>query len=174
MSSNTTRREFFNWTLGAAAAVPAASLLLGADKAAADRIDVNFIRRVAEVAKNSVGQSFGRGECTDFVDAVLARLHGKPGRNYVWGLGSSTPSVGLIVQFFGTRFTSPDGHSWWGTSTQHTAIIVGSEVQNGRPTSRLTLAEQNVNGVRSVRLNTYDLSWPHTGQFHYYIPLKAS
>src|SRR5690349_5928878 len=156
MSANTNRREFLTWTLGAAAAVPAASLLLRADEAAALTLSPpwqRFSKHVAAIASQCVGQSFGRGECTDFVAAVLARAGGKPGNNYVWGepiTSLSSAGLGSIVQFFATRFTSPDGRSWWGTSTQHTAIVVAHEIRNGRPTAKLTLAELNVNGVRSV------------------------
>jgi hypothetical protein len=126
-------------------------------------------QRILSFAEARMGQTIGRGECTDLVDAALADARAVPQRNYVWGspvqLQNAAP--GDIIQFFNTSFTSPDGRSQWGTSTQHTAIIAAV---NG---SRVTLIEQNVNNNRSVLSNSYDLSWSHTGTFIIYQAARA-
>src|SRR5262245_9789491 len=177
MSTNTNRRRFLTSLALSAAALPAATLLGGAKQAGAfpandlaDALDrakkqtdaaLQVCGRVKDFALANIGRSFGRGECTDFVDAALAAAKAKPGRNYVWGAGPvdlKNAVPGQVIQFWDARFKSPDGNSWWAAS-KHSAIITGVKGP------RLTLVEQNVNGVRSTAKKDYDLSWPHTGRF---------
>jgi hypothetical protein len=114
-----------------------------------------------------VGQ-IGDGECTHLVEAALAAAGAKPGNfsvsPYDWGadVTSGNWQRGDILQLEATRFTSPDGNSWWGTSGHHSAIIVAVR---GKV---VTLVEQNVNNIRRVAQKDYDLSWPHTGRFVVY------
>jgi hypothetical protein len=185
MSTNTDRRKFLTSLALSAAALPAAALLGSVEQASAwpasglgtalDRAQqqtnaaLQVCARVKNFALTNIGRSFGRGECTDLVDAALAASKAKPGRNYVWGYGPvalQDAVPGQVIQFWNTKFTSPDGNSWW-AAEKHSAIIVGVRGP------RLTLVEQNVNNVRSTVKKEYDLSWPHTGRYLIYTPMPA-
>jgi hypothetical protein len=185
MSTNTNRRDFLTTLALSAAALPAAALLGGVKQAnawpsnvlsgALSRVQkqtseiLQVCERVKNFALTNIGRSFGRGECTDLVDAALAAAKAKPGVNYVWGAGPvalQDAVPGQIIQFWNARFKSPDGNSWWAAS-KHSAIIVAVKGP------RLTLVEQNVNGVRSTVKKEYDLSWPHEGRFIIYSPMPA-
>src|SRR5262249_33553441 len=103
----------------------------------------------------------GDGECTDLVRAALAAEHATPPTFspnwYTWGLHlgvrqSMMPyQKGDIIQFWNYSTKSPDGRSWWSTS-HHTAIIVSSI--RWRFINRITVIEQNNNGVRAVTTRT--------------------
>ena len=111
----------------------------------------------------------GDGECTHLVQAALADAGAKPGvfspEPYVWGTVVSRDSTasmrrGDIVQLQATTFTGPNGS--WGTTGRHTAIVTRV---NG---ATVTLVEQNINGVRAVKVSSYDFSWPHSGTYIVY------
>jgi hypothetical protein len=68
---------------------------------------------------------------------------------------------GDVIQLQATMFTGPGG-ARFGTSDKHTAVV--SSISG----SRLTLVEQNWNNLRAVKQNTYDYSWPHTGNYYVY------
>lgn len=110
-----------------------------------DRIIVAF-------ARERLGQTVGRGECTDLVDAALAAAKVKPGRNYVWGREVTTPRAGNIIQFWDAHFTYPGGS--WGTAKgdKHTAIVMSARGPE------VTLIHQN-DGQRIVTTRTINLAW---------------
>jgi hypothetical protein len=121
--------------------------------------------RVVTIAPAFLGQTIGRGECTDFVDLVLAHAIAQPGNNYVWG----TPTGGQIqqgdiIQFWNAQFTGPNGASW-GTTDKHTAIVIGVSG------TRVTLIHQNF-PTKVVTQGDYDLGWPHTGTYQVYRPVS--
>lgn len=113
----------------------------------------------------------GDGECTHLVQAALAAAGAKPGNfssePYDWGTEVGRDSTapmrrGDIVQLQATTFKGPNGQ--WGTTGHHTAIV--TRVSG----ATVTLVEQNISGVRAVKVNSYDFSWPHTG---FYVVYRA-
>lgn len=111
----------------------------------------------------------GDGECTHLVQAAIKAVGATPPvfspRPYDWGrkITLAEAQRGDIVQLEAARFTKPGSTTdYWGTDTgpngKHTAIIAA------RSGSTITLLEQNANNLRAVKKNTYDFSWPHTGQ----------
>jgi hypothetical protein len=91
---------------------------------------------VWEFARSNLGNSFPRGQCTDFVIAALKAAGAQPGDisvyPYVWGEEIPGPPQwgtwlqGYIVQFTKAQFKWTEGgtpHAW-GTADQHTAIIM--------------------------------------------------
>jgi hypothetical protein len=111
----------------------------------------------------------GDGECTHLVQAAVKAAGAKPPvfspRPYDWGrtITLAEAQRGDIVQLEAARFTKPGSPAtYWGTGTgpndKHTAIIAA------RSGNTITLLEQNANNLRAVKKNTYDFSWPHTGQ----------
>lgn len=104
------------------------------------------------------GQRIGRGECTDFVAAVL-RAHGYPhdGGRYIWGAAIGAPQWGGVMQWYDrARWEHPQGagRGYFETGTQHTLILL-SHAGNGV----WNVIEQNANGQRFVTLGSYDFSW---------------
>jgi CHAP domain-containing protein len=143
--------------------------LAGVGGATAEDAGVQVFRamvgaRVVMIAPGFVGQTVGGGECTDFVDTVLALAVAQPGNNYVWGTPTDQIQAGDIIQFWKTQFTGPNGAAW-GTTDKHTAIVLGV---NG---TRVTLIHQNF-PERMVTKGDYDLGWPHTGTYNIYQPIS--
>jgi len=111
----------------------------------------------------------GDGECTHLVQAAIKAVGATPPvfspRPYDWGrkITLAEAQRGDIVQLEAARFTKPGSTTdYWGTGTgpngKHTAIVAA------RSGNMITLLEQNANNLRAVKKNTYDFSWPHTGE----------
>lgn len=124
--------------------------------------------RVGGLATQFLGTKVGRGECTDFVEKVLNMLNCFH-KGYVWGLPANSIQPGIIIQFWDTKFTSPDGRSTWGTAPggQHTAIVLAWSGSVAK------LIHQN-DGVRKVTVRDVNLGWKHTGRLEYFQPLSQT
>jgi hypothetical protein len=129
--------------------------------------------RVLAFAKSKMDQKVGNGQCWTLAYAALksagARLPGVDGYGtYVFGRGLPLDRIapGDVVQFEKVRFkeTRPDG-SWLSfTFPHHTAIVYAVK---GRT---VTFIHQNVNDVKRVRLNTFNLDALKGGSLKVYRP----
>lgn len=134
--------------------------------------------KVLDFAKTRLSQTVGSGECYDLADQALsgagaksAPAYGKitPGANYVWGkaVTLATLQPGDVVQFSNyqadttiqTDTTNKNGSGSNDTSTAtvgrpHHTAVVKSVGANGA----VTVYEQNVDGDRTVRETTLNMS----------------
>jgi hypothetical protein len=146
----------------------AALAATGPALAAFDPMEIAYLQarmRVISAAPQFMGTKVGSGECTDFVARVLDVCHCSH-KNYVWGRPAYRIEPGIIIQFWDTHYTSPDGRSTWGTAPggQHTAIVLSGA------DGFFKLIHQN-DGVRKVTTRDVHLEWKHTGRIEIFQPL---
>lgn len=117
--------------------------------------------RVVAYAHSHLGRQVGRGECWDLAYYALrsagAHLPGTGGYGtYQFGrrVPLSALRPGNVLQFEGVTFrhTQPSG-AWYSSSFPHHTAIVYRVYRDGR----ITLIQQNTNGVRRVSLGTIRL-----------------
>lgn len=123
-----------------------------------------YRRAVLSYAMSFKGKTVGGGECTDFVQAVLNKLQ-FPNYGTNWGQRVDWIDYGVILQWYKAKYTSPDGNSWFGTDTQHTAFVVSWD----RKSQVAQVIHQNW-GVRKVTVDNLNLGWKHTGSMEVWVP----
>lgn len=127
-----------------------------------------FSEYVASWAEHKMGQQVGRGECWDLAQQALLKgcgkhafvstytHHGYPVL-HVEGSGSNISVIsqadeirrGDVLQFYSAKFVSKTGATASVGAPDHTSVVLENQGD------KLVVAEQNVNGVRSVCRGEY-------------------
>src|SRR5262245_54535783 len=154
--------------------------------------------RIVQFCRDKIGESIGRGECTDLANAALesaratshSRWKDSPGEgDYVWGslvlvatggMSGATFSDDLakvqggdIIQFRDVRFEGKNSNgkgAYWLNSQHHTAIVVSVN----QPSRELTIYHQNWGGVKTVARKTLKLGDIRLGWLRFYRPQPDS
>lgn len=144
------------------------------------QVGQNLGREAVLYGMEHLGQSFGSGQCTDFVNAALQAVGAKGivvptnGSAYQWGTlettyipGQSPLSTlnavqpGEILQMWNTTA--------YGVSNIHHTAIVVQNLGNGH----LLVLEQNYNNQKFVTLDNLDLTQYKGGQVQFFQPVAA-
>ena len=145
----------------------------------------SFLGYVMAMNGKYVDSSPGRHECADFAIVALRSLGMIPGNtssrdgHYTWGrplnLTSERILPGDIIQLVNVKLSYKTATSWgsWETTTQHTAIVIGTE-GNGL---KLKVMQQNAPYGSPVNMGYIDLNWKvERGDytvFRPYVPVMA-
>ncbi|MBP6301750.1 MAG: hypothetical protein KBB37_01080 [Bacteroidia bacterium] len=127
---------------------------------------------VIQYVKTVVGKKVDRGECWDLANQALTYAQAKWERPLLFGklLKFEKDSLlpGDIIQFTGVTMEHKEGSSTtrW-SMIKHTAVVY--EVHSSR---QLILAEQNINNVKRVMLNEYNLDDIKSGKVQFFRPVK--
>ena len=79
------------------------------------------------------------------------------------GISEAGVARGDIIQLYEAHFKSPDGSQKWAGAPDHTAVITGVD-HNGV----LDIVEQNVGGVKKVRVGSYNMEELVSGEVRIY------
>lgn len=140
--------------------------------------------RVVEFAKSQIGKQVGQGECAHLVIAALNAAGAKttidygssgPEKDYVWGTPVAKyndAQPGDLLQFRDVRIKSEilvNGQKRIRTAfISHHSSIVLKNLGKGK----LQVLEQNVNGVKTVRVSDWNLADQQGGKIWIYRPEK--
>lgn len=123
-------------------------------------------RKVLEFAYNHLGQQVAGGQCWALGAEALDYAGAAPPRGVVFGkevpLKDALP--GDILEFSNAVVVNPDGSRWTFGTPFHTAIV------NSREGTRMTILQQNVNGLLKVEQTTIDLANLKSGSVTAYRP----
>jgi hypothetical protein len=135
------------------------------DAAAAKRA-VELPASIAAWCKSKVGEQVGNGECWTLAnEAFKACGASRPGKDLrVWGrevaFRTEKIQAGDVVEFRSAQFK--DGNF---TGPEHTAVVVATGGKR-----KVTIAEQNISGVKKVRLREMDPADLLSGELKFYRP----
>jgi hypothetical protein len=111
------------------------------------------------------GKKVGRGECWDLLAYALDATDAQWSRTENFGRKLNYPEEKLKAGDM-IRLLNVSYH-WGGSTSRHYAIVY--EVLEG---SKLRIADQNVGGIRKVRIREYDLAEIKKGEVSFYRPQK--
>lgn len=126
--------------------------------------------KVIAFVKSMMGKKVGRGECWDLAAGALDYANAKWEAPYKFGIPvdykKATLYPGDIIQINNVTMESKTETSitrW--KMIVHTAIVYEVKSKN-----EIVIAEQNVDGVRTVMVNTWNLNDIKSGKMDFYRP----
>ena len=126
--------------------------------------------KIIEYINSVKGKKVDRGECWDLANGALTYAHAKWESPYGFGkpIDYKTEKIipGDIIHILNVTMESRSGNSitrW--KMAEHTAILFELKEAN-----KVMVAEQNVNGVRKVQINEWNLDDVKSGKLQFFRP----
>jgi len=126
--------------------------------------------KIIEYINSVKGKKVDRGECWDLANAALNYAHAKwePPFNFGKTINYKTEKIfpGDIIHIQNVTMESKSGNAitkW--KMTEHTAILFEL-----RDANKVMIAEQNVNSVRKVQINEWNLDDVKSGKLQFFRP----
>jgi len=126
--------------------------------------------KIIEYINSVKGKKVDRGECWDLANGALTYAHAKWKSPYGFGkpINYKTEKIipGDIIHILNVTMESRSENSitkW--KMVEHTAILYDLKEAN-----KVMIAEQNVNGVRKVQINEWNLDDVKSGKLQFFRP----